>query len=60
MGCYREDRAKLFVEAHSEKVRGNEHKLQQRKFSLGIKKKSFKARVSKHWNRGLEVEILKT
>lgn len=47
VGCYRKDRARLFVEAHSKKLRGNGNKLQQRKFYLDIK------------NRGPEMEILK-
>jgi len=59
VACYREDKTRLFVEVHSEKVRGNGCKLQQRKFCLDIKKKFFKARVSKHWTRGPEIEILK-
>lgn len=47
VGCYRKDRARLFVEVHSEKLRGNGNKLQQMKFYLDIK------------NRGPEMEILK-
>lgn len=36
---YRNDRARLFSEVHSDTMRGNEHKLEHGEIHLGIKQK---------------------
>lgn len=48
-GC-REDRDRLL----SDRLKGNGHKPENRKFSLAVWKKKFTMRVGKHWNRGPE------
>ncbi|KAK4823668.1 hypothetical protein QYF61_005639 [Mycteria americana] len=47
--CYVERREKM--EVCSDRIRGNRHKLQQKKFCLEIRKELFTMRVVKRWNR---------
>lgn len=54
MEKYREDGAGVFLEAHSDTMKGNEDTLQQRKFWLAIRKNVFTMRVIKYWKTGPE------
>jgi len=49
-GC-QEDGARFFSVVPSERMRGNGHKLKQRKFQLKIRKNFFPLRVMEPWNR---------
>lgn len=54
MGRYRADRARFFSEAYGKRKRGNRHKLQCRRFILGVRKRLFNIRMVKQWSRGPE------
>jgi len=43
--------AKLFSVVPSDRTRGNEHKLKQRKLQLNTRNNSFPLRVTEPWNR---------
>ena len=45
------DRVRLFLVVPSSKTRGNEHKLEHRKFHLNMRKNFFTVWGAEHWNR---------
>jgi len=49
-GCL-DDGAKPFSVVPSDRTRGSEHKLKQRKFQLKMRKHVFSLRVKEHWDR---------
>ena len=50
-GAYRKARERLFIKARSNRMRGNDFKLEEGSFILDIRKKLFTVRVVRHWNR---------
>lgn len=52
-GACKEDEAKLFLEAHGNRMRGKRRKLAHGNFQLSIKKKFYTVRRVKCWNRVL-------
>ena len=50
-GAHRKAGEGLSIRAHSKKVRGNDIKLEEGGFRLGIRKKFFTVRVVRHWTR---------
>lgn len=43
--------ARLFSTVPSDRIRGNGHKLERRKFRMILRKNVFTVRVTKYWNR---------
>lgn len=59
MGRCQADGARLFSAVPSNRTRGNEHKLQHRKFQTNARKNFFRLRVTEHWDR-LPRELLES